>query len=68
MSTIGYLMGLEGVAGLHGFERELDISRLTAPPILSSRVSNLFETYNLGYFLVETLTLGQVGFSGWLSV
>jgi iron complex outermembrane receptor protein len=56
--------GLEGVAGLHGFERELDISRLTAPPILSSRVNNLFETYNLGYFLVETLTLDKWVFRG----
>ncbi|MDQ8194448.1 TonB-dependent receptor [Coraliomargarita sp. SDUM461004] len=48
--------GLDGVAGLHGFDRELSASRLTAPPMETSRVSNLFDTQNLGYFLVETWT------------
>lgn len=50
--------GLEGVAGLHGFERELEASRLTAPPLAASRVTNLFDTQNRGAFLVETWTAG----------
>ena len=51
--------GLEGVAGVHGFERELEATRLTAPPMESSRVGNLFEAQNLGCFLVETFTAGK---------
>ena len=51
--------GLEGVAGVHGFERELDASRLTAPPLVASRVVNLFDTDNIGAFLVETWTVGN---------
>lgn len=51
--------GLEGVGGIHGFKRELNNSRLAAPPILNSRVNNEYETENLGYFLVESLTFGD---------
>lgn len=47
---------LSGIAGVHGSTRELEASRLTAPPVLSSRVGNLFETQNLGFFLLETWT------------
>lgn len=50
---------LEGVAGVHGFARELEASRLTAPRSPASRVTNLFDTQNLGAFLVETWTAGR---------
>jgi len=49
---------LEGVAGLHGFERDLAASRLAAPPI-PRRVTNLYETQNLGYFTVQTWTIDE---------
>ncbi len=51
--------GLEGVAGVHGFDRDLVASRLAAPPLESSRVSNMYETENLGYFLMETFTVDK---------
>jgi iron complex outermembrane receptor protein len=51
--------GFEGVAGVHGFTRELRASRLSAPPVEASRVGNLFETDNIGFFLVETYTVGD---------
>ena len=51
--------GLEGVWGVHGFEREFAASRLARPPFESSRVDNLFDTQNLGFFLVETWTLDE---------
>lgn len=52
--------GLEGVAGVHGFERDLRASRLAVPLLgESSRVNNLFETRNVGCFLVETFTLDK---------
>lgn len=51
--------GFEGIAGIHGFTRELTASRLSAPPVEASRVGNLFETDNIGVFLVETYTAGD---------
>jgi len=51
--------GFEGIAGVHGFTRELRASRLSAPPIGASRVGNLFDTDNIGFFLVETYTVGD---------
>ncbi len=51
--------GWEGIAGIHGFERELTTSRLTAPPLAISRVSNLFDTQNKGAFIVETWNSGE---------
>lgn len=51
--------GLEGVAGVHGYTRDLEASRLSAPPNESSRVSNEYTTENIGAFLVETWTLHQ---------
>jgi iron complex outermembrane receptor protein len=50
---------LSGITGVHGSARELEASRLSAPPVLSSRVGNLFETQNLGFFLLETWTKEQ---------
>jgi iron complex outermembrane receptor protein len=50
--------GLEGVVGVHGFKRELEASRLTAPPDEASRKRDLFDTRNHGAFLVETWTAG----------
>jgi iron complex outermembrane receptor protein len=51
--------GVEGVIGIHGFERVLEASRLSAPPLEVSRVSNAFDTSNLGLFLVETWTFEE---------
>jgi iron complex outermembrane receptor protein len=50
---------LSGIAGMHSSARELEASRLSAPPVLGSRVGNLFETQNLGFFLLETWTKEQ---------
>lgn len=50
---------LDGVAGFHGFGRDLEASRLVVPPNPASRVTHLFETENFGYFVVQTLTIDE---------
>lgn len=49
--------GLEGVVGVHGFNRSLSASQLSQAPRAGSRVNYSYNTWNLGCFLVETLTL-----------
>ncbi|ADE55047.1 TonB-dependent receptor [Coraliomargarita akajimensis] len=48
--------GFEGVVGVHGFKRDMQASRLIGQPDLGQRAGNLFDTWNVGAFLVETWT------------
>lgn len=50
------LENLEGIVGVHGFKQDLSASFLAAPPLESSRFRNTFETDNIGFFVLETLT------------
>ena len=54
-----FLDTIEGVVGVHGFERELDVSGRFQKNPNSLRIPYLFETSNVAAFLVETFTLGQ---------
>ena len=50
---------VEGVVGIHGFERELDVSGRFQKNPNSQRIPYLFDTSNIGAFLVETWTFGR---------
>jgi len=45
---------LEGIVGVHGFQRDLETSRLVGQADRGERAGNSFDTWNLGLFLVET--------------
>ncbi|MGF1451627.1 MAG: TonB-dependent receptor [Opitutales bacterium] len=53
-----------GVAGVNGRRRDLETSRLVFPPNESTRVFAPFATKNLGFYIVETLTVGGFTLQG----
>jgi iron complex outermembrane receptor protein len=52
----------EGVAGIQGQHQDLAVSYLQRAPLESTRIRRSYESGTLGFFALETLTLGDFSF------
>lgn len=55
---------LDGIVGLHFQKQDLTASFLNAPPLESSRYARTFETDNIGFFTLQTISLGELSVQG----